>query len=184
MTLQIEQRSVAEEWKPIPKFPNYEASSLGRIRSLDHISRDGRAIKGRILRTWFSGSKLQYEYVSLGSEYKCGVHRIIALAFHGEPTYLKCEAAHLNGNSRDNRAENIQWCSRQENEDHKKIHGTRVINRVYAQPWHKPRGPKPTLHPQAAEILKRRNEGASLTRLAQEFGYSKSGMATILKSRV
>jgi len=180
----IEQRLVAEEWRAIPKFPNYEVSSLGRVRSLNHISKDGRSIKGRVLQTWSAGEKLNYEYVSLGSGYKSGVHRLVALAFHGEPTATKCEAAHLNGNSKDNRAENIQWCSHQENEDHKKIHGTRVVNRVYGQPWHKPRGPKPSIHPNASAIRERREQGASLATLAMEFGYSKSGMATILKRRV
>jgi hypothetical protein len=179
---EIEQRLVAEEWKTIPQFPDYQASSLGRIRSVDRFLKDGRFRRGIILKPWQASGG--YWQVSLGQSFKTSVHRLIAFAFHGFPPIDKNEVAHLNGNNQDNRPENLCWASKSENEAHKEIHGTRVINRVFKQPWHKPRGPKISRHPLADEITKRKNEGASLRELSIEFNMSKSGMHNVLKARL
>lgn len=38
-----------EEWKPIVGYEGlYEVSNMGRVRSLDHVDRLGRVIKGRL----------------------------------------------------------------------------------------------------------------------------------------
>lgn len=55
-----------------------------------------------------------YLSVTLGSGRKRYVHRLVALAFHGDPP-SGFEACHNDGNKRNNRAENIRWASRQEN---------------------------------------------------------------------
>jgi hypothetical protein len=58
------------------------------------------------------------------------VHRLVALAFHGEMrNALHREVAHLDGSKTNARADNLKWVSRTENESHKYRHGTRASHR-------------------------------------------------------
>lgn len=170
-----------EVWKPIPIAEGYEASSLGRIRSVTRTISDGRTFTGRILKPWIAGEG--YLYVDLGKSLKMGVNRAVAMAFHGMPED-GMEAAHLDGIKANNRQDNLVWATHAENEQHKRLHGTyaRPIN--FGKPGQKKRGPAPSVHPLAQEIAKRRSDGASLRDLAAAFGMSKSGMACVLKGRM
>jgi len=94
-----------EQWRAIPGHEGYQASSAGRIRSIDRFLDDGRYRSGTVLMPWLAGEG--YEYVSLGKGFRAGVHRIVALGFHGPALIEQPEAAHLNGDRRDNRAHNM-----------------------------------------------------------------------------
>ena len=95
-----------EIWKPIPGS-DYEASSLGRIRSP----------RGVILKP--SNHILGYHLVSVRfySEPRTKsrtVHSLVCLAFHGpRPTGL--DIAHGNCIKTDNRPSNLRYCTRAEN---------------------------------------------------------------------
>lgn len=171
----------AEVWRAIPGKDGYEVSSLGRVRSLGRVLQDGRRRSGQMLKPWLAGSG--YHYVSLGGDFKIGVHRLVALVFHGEPVGCKNEAAHLNGNPKDNRVENIVWASRSENEQHKRQHGTYARPVVFKQPHHKKRGPKPTRHPRADEMIAMRKAGATIEQVGAAVGLSKSGAYDALRNR-
>jgi hypothetical protein len=173
-------REVLEDWRPIPGHPGYEASDHGRVRSIDRLIPDGRRLRGRVLKLFKANA---YLYVSLGKSAKRGVHRVVALAFFGLPPSSKHEAAHWDGNTLNNRASNIRWATRAENEQDKRRHGTyaRPIN--FFKPGQKKRGPPRSRHPQADAILKRRSEGATFAMIAADFGKSKSGAYWVLKWR-
>jgi len=112
-----------------------------------------------------------------------GVHRLVALTFLGPPVGERKEAAHKNGKPSDNRLENIVWSSRSENEQHKRAHGTydRPVN--YYKPGQKKRGPKPSRHPRADEMISMRKSGATIQEVADTMGMSKSGAYGALKDR-
>lgn len=109
-----------EQWVPVPGCNNpYEASTLGRVQSLDTIilAKDGRSWlhKGRILKQYYS--EMNYLVVRLrmdDRQRRVPVHRIICRSFHGEPAAGQ-EVRHLNGNEIDNRPDNLKWGTRSEN---------------------------------------------------------------------
>lgn len=95
-----------ETWKTIKEFPNYEISSLGKIRSIK---------RGLILRPSVSGSGYYQVGLWYGRRYKMmPVHRLVAMAFVENPDGLPC-VNHKNENRLDNRAENLEWCTQRYN---------------------------------------------------------------------
>lgn len=71
---------------------------------------------------WVKGVKRKasktalHEYYGIlykGKNYK--IHRLICIAFHGEPPFEKAVVIHINENTLDNRAENLKWGTQKEN---------------------------------------------------------------------
>ena len=111
-----------EIWKIIPDTGDfYEASSMGRIRSVDRLvatarNKDMKAIRrGKILKSELDRSG--YPVVTLSIENKqrtCKVHRLVASAFVPNPNNLP-QIDHINCKRYDNRPENLRWCTQQDN---------------------------------------------------------------------
>jgi len=107
-----------ELWRPVVGFEGfYEVSDLGRIKSLPRERSNG---KGR----WISREKILshgvnqngYEHVTLqvkGKSKSLRVHSIVSAAFLGERNGLDID--HIDGNKRNNRADNLQLISRRAN---------------------------------------------------------------------
>jgi hypothetical protein len=115
-----------ERWLPIPGYEGrYEVSDQGRVRGLDRVGKDGRRLKGQILRTRRipDGYLHLFLYDEHGNKRSYGVHRLMARAFFGEPLDGQ-QARHLNGIRDDNRIENLAWGSRIENAADRYCHGT------------------------------------------------------------
>lgn len=122
-----------EIWKPVKDFEYlYEVSNLGRIRSKDRIidnqydlntkTYNGKRLsKGRILIG--SRNPAGYRRVILvdskGNRNYKSVHRLVAEAFCEKPIDNKILIVnHKNGRKLDNRANNLEWCTYQENTRH------------------------------------------------------------------
>jgi hypothetical protein len=120
-----------ENWRPIPGRDGYEASNLGRIRSVDRViakrSRSGRIVyaklKGRVLRLNKAGSDYLFVSFRRGRSY---VHHLILEAFVG-PRPAGRQAAHGDGNPLNNAVANLRWAARKENAADKVRHGTAVL---------------------------------------------------------
>lgn len=106
--------------RDIPGFIGYAATEDGRILS----RRDGlrellqRPVDGYMnvtLGMRINGKKARRRYP---------VHRLVCLAFHGEPEVGGSIARHLNGARDDNRVENLAWGSHQDNAQDAIRHGT------------------------------------------------------------
>ena len=98
-----------ESWKDIPGVANYMASDAGNIMRKD---------TGRVLRPAFSGSG--YLFVAPchnGKSKPVSVHRLIAATFLGVIP-AKLDVNHINGVKTDNRACNLEFCTRSENIAH------------------------------------------------------------------
>jgi hypothetical protein len=102
-----------EIWKTIATIPNYEVSTLGRVRGS----------KGILCR----GSH-KYHSVDLyanGKRFSRYVHRLVAETFIPNPDN-KGEVNHINGVKDDNRVENLQWSTRSENMKHAYDNGLNI----------------------------------------------------------
>ena len=107
-----------EEWKPIPNWEGYyEASNLGRIRSVDRdiVTKSGKTQhwKSQIITATINKTN-GYAYVRLNSPLfskSYTVHRLIALSFvlNPDPTKFN-QVNHKDENRTNNTATNLEWC--------------------------------------------------------------------------
>lgn len=113
---------MAEIWKDIPGYEGrYQASTEGRIRSVDHRVRvvahgteATRLVRGRVLRP---GRYERGGHVSVVLGHGANgspVHQLIMQTFVG-PAPSGCEVCHNNGDPTDNRLINLRYDTRSEN---------------------------------------------------------------------
>ena len=111
-----------EEWRDVVGYEGlYQVSDQGRVKSLERKvpKWDGeRTVKERILKP----APTKYGYLQLnlyagGKQKALTVHRLVCEAFHENPDN-KQEVNHINENKTDNRACNLEWCTRTENCNH------------------------------------------------------------------
>lgn len=105
----------------------WEKVRLGRRDYPYYVSDQGRVknLKGRLLKPCLRGQKkgtyrCVRPYYGHGRLTRIDVHRLVALHFVSNPEW-KREVNHLNGDAFDNRAVNLEWCTRSENERHKRF---------------------------------------------------------------
>ena len=106
---------MSERWRCVEGWP-YEVSSVGRVRRSD--APHGRTRVGKILSQ--STTQKGYHRVALRDgdrRMSFFVHRLVARAFvDGHLPGL--EVNHKNGDPGDNRASNLEWVTRKENNRH------------------------------------------------------------------
>lgn len=112
-----------EIWKPVVGYEGlYEVSNLGRVKSLGRkwwlwhwrwfI---WRIRKNKINKNWYvqiclsNKPKKQYFYV----------HRLIAFSFIENMDISKIDINHINWIKTDNRVDNLEWCTKSENQQHR-----------------------------------------------------------------
>ncbi|AEJ92197.1 hypothetical protein OPTIMUS_141 [Mycobacterium phage Optimus] len=112
--------SNVEIWRDIPGYEGlYQASSKGRIRSLDReVTQMHPSGKGMMTRLWrgrvltvgaYSGERYRVALSRDGVREQKGVAVLVALAFHGVPPEGKNHALHRDGDMYNNLPENIYW---------------------------------------------------------------------------
>lgn len=135
-TAQIMEPLPGEIWQAIPGYEGvYEASSLGRIRSLDHEHPHWTG-NGRVRRT---GKLLSpatnpggYSILTLskhGQHRGVQVHVLVLEAFVGPRPSAEMDACHGNGDPSDNRLENLRWDTKSANALDTVRHGTHPQSR-------------------------------------------------------
>lgn len=101
-----------ELWKPIPNFSRYEASDMGRLRSLNYKnSKKTKVLKPSISPDGYEKTMLLDDN---GKYRSWTVHLFVCLAFYGEKP-KGMEVNHKNGIKTDNRLDNLEYCTRSEN---------------------------------------------------------------------
>lgn len=111
-----------EVWKPIPGASGYEASDQGRVRGPRLILKPCRHKSG-------------YPVVTVAGRVM-KVHRVIAETFLG-PRPLDAQTCHANGDSWDNRLENLRYDTPRSNQLDKQLHGTdHQLNKTHCPQGH------------------------------------------------
>lgn len=160
-----------EIWKDIPNYPNYQASSLGRIKSYSK-DQNGYIISQHISSNGYLRASLKHEN---GKNHCVGVHRYIALAFIPNPDNLP-EVNHKNGIKTDNRPENLEWVTSSQNH----LHAYRELGK---QSWAKGKHLKTRAKFSETEVRIIRNTTLGLKELAEYFGCDQSTIFYIRKRR-
>lgn len=103
------------QWKQIPCFENYQASSCGLVRSIDREVAGScssvRNIKGRILKPWLNNGRLIVSLYLHNKRTHQSVHRLIGLTFIGNHP----EFDHKDRNPQNNRLSNLRPCTHLQN---------------------------------------------------------------------
>lgn len=158
--------------KPIPGFDGYHATEDGLIvstrdvapRTLTQRSRKGYmhvtvrvCRRGRLVRDWQP------------------VHRLVLLAYKGQPESHANQGRHLDGNCLNNRADNLDWGTHKDNAADAIRHGT-------LGPGMRARRRKLT-EAQVMEIKVRLSGGEEDRALAREFGLSLGYPTSLARGR-
>lgn len=142
----------SEIWRDIPGYEGrYQASNLGRIRSVDHEV--VRVYKGRVLRPRLSPKG--YQVVTISGSGPVFVHGLVAAAFLGKKPE-NSQVRHLNGDPSDARADNLAYGTQSENEHDKYRYGDQRGRKLSAQ--------------DVRSIRKRGANGEKAKDLAKEYG--------------
>lgn len=137
-----------EVWKDIPEYEGwYQVSNMGRIKSLDREFSFQRScdsvprikkLKGQIIKASYSNrGYLICHLKKNGTSKVVKHHRIVCCAFYENPYYLP-EINHKNEQKTDNRASNLEFCTRRYNA----TYGT-AIQRITSKTRNHPNTSKP-----------------------------------------
>lgn len=110
-----------EQWKIIDEAPNYEISSLGRVRN----------IKKNIIMKPFTNNSGYYQIVIRNNEHKSLyrlVHRLVAIHFIDNPNNYN-EVNHIDFDKTNNTVENLEWVSHGINMKHSNLR-TNNLNKL------------------------------------------------------
>lgn len=101
-----------EIWKEIPEFPYYEASNMGRIRSLK--SGKPKIMKQRLDKDGYCKIGLMQN----GKQKTMQVHRLIAMTFLPNPEELP-QVNHKDEIKDNNNVDNLEWVTSRQNVNYK-----------------------------------------------------------------
>jgi thymidylate synthase (FAD) len=119
-----------EVWRSIKKYPDYEVSNLGNVRSWAPKKHRGKLVQKKTpsKKTLCGRGKTNYLYVSLGNPSKgvgisdrVNVHTLVLESFEGEKD-SQSVARHLDGNSYNNKITNLRWGTQDENAKDRSTH--------------------------------------------------------------
>ena len=115
--------SSMETWKTIPGYSRYEASTLGRLRSLNYKNSGKTVILKPAIDYGYLKTMLQKDDGGYGT---IRVHKCVALAYLGAFNYPAVEVNHIDGDKLNNAADNLEYCTHAQNVQHSFDNGLQI----------------------------------------------------------
>jgi len=119
--------NIEEKYVDIKGYEDlYQISNLGNVKSKDRTvicsNGDLKPIKSRILSPADNGKGYLFVYLwKFNNSKRVYIHRLVAQAFISNPDNLE-EINHIDGNTKNNNVNNLEWCNRLYNERAKQSH--------------------------------------------------------------
>lgn len=168
-----------EMWLPVVSFYGYEVSNIGNVRSIDRIaiSSNGRSksIKGVALKPNERGDYLAVTIFQRGKRIKKSVQELVCHAFIGPKPSVTMQICHNDGDSHNNRSENLRYDTQSGNFADKVTHGTHA------------RGERnPSAKLSAEQVSQIRAIGRSLTQadISDLYGIHQTTVSDILNRKI
>lgn len=160
----------------VPGYAGYFADKQGNLWSKKHRCGETREWRKLVAKIHLCGpSKIPYFRVRVmvgGKRQWRLLHRLVAMAFHGEPTGRQ-QARHKDGNSLNNKPKNLLWGTAKENHGDMIRHGR------------KPRGEACAAAKLTAsdvkEIFARRSKGETMLKIAKRLNVTRQCVGRILR---
>lgn len=152
------------------KYPGYFVNEQGEVKLWSgRVTRGNHHKSTGYLRVTIRGNERSARPIPY-------VHVLVCEAFHGPRLTSRHEAAHGNGENQDNRANNLRWATKLENERDKVEHGNSL------------RGIKhPLAKLTAPMVIQMRSEyalgGITQRQLARRYGIGQAQVSEIIRRR-
>lgn len=105
------------DWKDVRGYEGlYQVSNDGLVKSLKARNKwnANRLLIPHSHHQGYLGIRLSRD----GEVKEFRIHRLVMIAFIGEPPFENAEVNHKNGDKADNRIENLEWCTAKQNTQH------------------------------------------------------------------
>lgn len=106
-----------EIFKDIPGYEGlYQVSNLGNVKSLKRPGAKEKLLKGEIDQDGY----IRITLTKNGKTKKYKAHRLVMMAFNNTNDY-SLQVNHIDGNKKNNKLENLEWCTASYNTRHSYI---------------------------------------------------------------
>lgn len=169
-----------ETWRPVPDFEGlYEVSNLGQIRSVGRDVSNNRGglryMPDLVLTPHINTKRGGYHSVTLskdGSKKTVYLHLTVLHVFVGPRPAPDMEGCHDDGDTANNRLDNLRWDTPVNNAADRLVHGTQVRGEA---------SNKATITADQVREIRRRVEDESFTSIAADLGISRQQVARIAR---
>jgi len=166
-----------EQWRPVLGYEgHYEVSNLGNVRRL---AGSARCLQTRNRKLVPRNGYLQVLLSKNNKVQLHWVHRLVAVAFHGEPPADKPQVNHISGIKSDNRSENLEWINYSGNAKHAWRTGLRGHHPVCGEK----QGNAKFKNADITEIRRRAAFGESHTAIAATYGVPRQAIWRIVRRK-
>jgi hypothetical protein len=162
-----------EVWRDIPEFPNYQASSEGRVRNLKRNC----VLTGTVTKKGYR----QYSLRGVGGRRVAYGHRLVAAAFLGPSPAPPCNLInHLDTNQLNNRPTNLEYTTPSGNARHAAAHGLLKPVRLLGE-----KNPQAKLSEASVRAIRAlRQQGVSVAALGKQFGVTERAAHLVVTGQV
>lgn len=110
-----------EVWKTITDFSDYQVSNLGKVQRVgvysNQLSVWNKNLPKELTPRKHSNGYLRVMFSVNNKHYDRYIHRLVALMFLENPQNYP-EVNHIDGNKENNKVDNLEWCTRSQNNKH------------------------------------------------------------------